>query len=175
LEIAEGTKATYRVQEQFIGINFPSDAVGESQTVAGTIVINPDGSVNSGISKLTLDMRSFKSDQDQRDNYVKNRTFESEKFPMAEFVPRRVQGLPVPFPTMGQAGIQLIGDMTIKGVTKEVTWNGIAIFTKEQVSGRVMTNFTFATFGLTKPTIGRLLSVDDKIQLEVVFKMKTSS
>jgi len=175
LEIAEGTKMSYRVSEQFVGINFPSDAVGESQTVAGTLVIAPDGSINSSLSKLTVDLRTFKSEQDQRDNYLRTRTFETEKFPQAEFVPRRVQGLPNPFPTMGQAGFQLTGDMTIKGVTKEVTWNGVATFTKEQVAGRALMNFTFATFGLTKPAIGRLLSVDDKIQLELVFRMKVSS
>ena len=41
-------------------------------------------------------------------------------------------------------------------------------------SGRAITNFTFATFGLTKPTLARILSVDDKIQLEVAFKFKKS-
>ena len=33
---------------------------------------------------------------------------------------------------------------------------------------------TFATFGLAKPMIGRLLGVADKITLELVFKMKRS-
>ena len=40
------------------------------------------------------------------------------------------------------------------------------------VAGRAKTDFTFATFGLTKPQLARLLSVDDKIQLELEFRMK---
>jgi len=174
LDISDGSTASYRVQEQLAGVNFPSDAVGTTPSVTGTLVIMPDGSINSGQSKLTIDLRNLKSDQDMRDGYIQKRTLETDKFPLAEFVPKRVQGLPSPLPTMGQAGFQLTGDMTIHGTTSEVTWTGVATFNKDQVAGRATTNFTFATFGLTKPTLARLLSVDDKIQLEVVFKFKRS-
>ncbi|MGA8437892.1 MAG: YceI family protein [Candidatus Sulfotelmatobacter sp.] len=77
----------------------------------------------------------------------------------------------VGFPIDGQAGFQLTGHLTVYGVTREVTWRGVATFTKNQVAGRAMTSFTFGTFGLAKPQIARLLSVDDKIALEVEFKM----
>jgi polyisoprenoid-binding protein YceI len=174
LDITDGSTASYRVQEQLAGVNFPSDAVGTTSSVTGTLVIMPDGSINSGQSKLTIDLRNLKSDQDMRDGYIQKRTLETDKFPVAEFVPKRVQGLPSPLPTTGQAGIQLVGDMTIHGTTSEVTWTGVATFSKDQVAGRATTNFTFASFGLTKPTLARLLSVDDKIQLEVIFKFKRS-
>lgn len=174
LDIVDGSTASYRVQEQLAGVNFPNDAVGTTPSVMGTLVINPDGSVDSAQSKLTIDLRNLKSDQDMRDGYIQKRTLETDKFPFAEFIPKRVQGLSSPLPTMGQTGFQLTGDLTIHGTTNEVTWTGIATFNKGQVAGRATTNFTFATFGLMKPTLARLLSVDDKIQLEVVFKFKRS-
>jgi polyisoprenoid-binding protein YceI len=174
LEIMDGSSASYRVTEQFVGINFPNDAIGASTTVAGTLVIAADGSVTPG-SKLTIDLRNLKSDQEQRDGFVKTRTLETEKYPLAEFVPTKVQGLPVMIPSQGQTGIELTGNMTIHGVTKEVTFQGIATFGRDStVAGRAKTSFTFGTFGLTKPSIGRLMSVDDKIDLEVVFKFKRS-
>jgi polyisoprenoid-binding protein YceI len=174
LEIIDGSSASYRVQEQLAGVNFPNEAVGTTPTVSGTLVIMPDGSINSAQSKLTIDLRNLKSDQDMRDGYIQNRTLETMKFPLAEFVPKRIQGLPTLIPTTGQTGFQLTGDLTIHGMTSEATWNGIATFNRDQVAGRAQTNFTFSTFGLTKPTLARLLSVDDKIQLEVVFKFKRS-
>lgn len=65
--------------------------------------------------------------------------------------------------------------MTIHGVTKEVTYQGIATFGRDgTIAGRAKTNFTFVTFGLTKPSIGRLMNVDDKIDLEIVFKFRRS-
>ena len=172
LEVVPGTRASYRVQEQFVGINFPSDAVGGTEAVTGSLRIAPDGSIDSAQSKLAIDLRTIKSDQDMRDNFLRTRTFETEKFPMVEFVPRRIQGVPSPLPTTGQAGFQLVGDMTIRGVTSEVTWNGVATFSAQQVAGRATTNFDFAKFGLTKPAIGRLMSVEDKILLELEFRMK---
>jgi polyisoprenoid-binding protein YceI len=175
LDVADGTSASYRVQEQLAGINFPNDAIGTSTALTGTILLKPDGSIDSSQSKLTFDLRTLKSDQDLRDGYIQKRTLETDKFPLAEFVPKRIQGLPSPIPTNGQAGIQLTGDMTIHGVTSELTWNGIATFGKDgAIAGRATTNFTFATFGLTKPTLARILSVDDKIQLEIAFKFKRS-
>jgi polyisoprenoid-binding protein YceI len=174
LEIMDGSSASYSVTEQFVGIDFPNDAVGTSTTVAGTLVIAADGSVPPG-SKLTIDLRNLKSDQEQRDGFVKSRTLETDKYPFVEFVPTKIKGLPVMIPTQGQTGFELTGNMTIHGVTKEVTFQGIATFGRDStVAGRAKTNFTFATFGLTKPAIGRLMSVDDKINLDIVFKFKRS-
>jgi polyisoprenoid-binding protein YceI len=177
LEIAEGTKARYKVREQLAGISFPSDAVGTTETVTGTLVVNPDGSIDATRSKLTVDLRTLKSDQQMRDGYIQRNTLESEKFPMIEFVPKRATGLPVPMPAgMGaQAGFQLIGDMTLHGVTKEATWNVVATFGNDQVAGRATTTLQFATFNLTKPSLARLMSVDDKIDLEIEFRAKRSA
>jgi polyisoprenoid-binding protein YceI len=175
LEIAEGTKARYKVREQLAGINFPSDAVGTTETVTGTIVINPDGSFHP-TSKLTVDLRTLKSDQQMRDGFIQGRTLETEKFPMMEFVPKRAVGLPVPLPAgmQAQAGFQLIGDMTLHGVTKEATWNVVATFGNDSVAGRATTTVLFPTFNITKPSLARLMSVDDKIELEIEFRCKRS-
>ena len=72
-------------------------------------------------------------------------------------------------------GFQLVGDLTVHGVTKEVTLTGYATFSRDLVAGRVTTTFTFSTFGLNKPRLLRLLSVDDNIQLEIAFRMRRSN
>jgi polyisoprenoid-binding protein YceI len=177
LEIAEGTTARYKVREQLAGISFPSDAVGTTQSVTGTVVVNPDGSIDASKSKLTVDLRTLKSDQQMRDGYIQGRTLETEKFPMLEFVPRRAVGLSAPLPAgmQAQSGFQLVGDMTLHGVTNEVTWNVVATFGNEVVGGRATTTLQFDTFKLTKPSLARLLSVDDKIELEIEFRTKRTA
>ena len=173
LEIVEGT-ATYTVSEQFVGIDFPNDAMGSSSKVAGTIGIAKDGSIVPG-SKLTVDLSALKSDQDMRDNFAKTRTLEVAKYPMAEFVPTKVSGLPLMVPTTGQSGFRLTGNMTIHGVTKEVTFQGIATYGRDStISGIAKTSFGFDTFGVAVPKISRLASVDNKIDLALQFKFKRS-
>ncbi len=140
--------------------------------MSGTLDIAPDGSVAPG-SKLTVDLRELKSDQEMRDNYIQKHTLETDQYPMAVFVPTKMDGMPKMIPFEGQTGVELTGDLTVHGVTKPVTFQGIATFGRDgSVAGRATTSFDFATFGLTKPSIARLMSVSDKIDLNVAFKFK---
>jgi polyisoprenoid-binding protein YceI len=103
------------------------------------------------------------------------RVLETDKFPTAEFVPTKIEGVPHMIPFEGQTGVQLTGMMTIHGVTKEITFQGIATFGRDgTIAGRAKTKFNFATFGLTKPAIARLMTVGDDIGLELVFRFKRS-
>jgi polyisoprenoid-binding protein YceI len=174
--MTEGTVARYKVREQLAGISFPSDAVGTTSAVTGAIVLNPDGTIDDKQSKIVVDLKSLKSDQSMRDGYVQTRTLETEKFPTLEFVPRRAVNLTMPLPSAppAQAGFQLVGDMTLHGVTKEVTWNVVSTFANDSIGGRATTTLTFADFGMTKPTLARLMSVEDKIDLEIEFRGKRS-
>ena len=171
LEITTGTTARYKVTEQLAGINFPSDAVGTTQAITGALIVNPDGTFAAG-SKITVDLRTITSDQGMRDNYVRTRTLETEKFPMMEVVPKKANGLTVPLASGSQAqvGFQLVTDVTLHGVTKEVTWNVVAVLGAQQVGGRATTTVDFATFNMTKPSLARLISVEDKIGLEIEFR-----
>ncbi|HET7698815.1 MAG TPA: YceI family protein [Vicinamibacterales bacterium] len=174
LEVTTGTRARYKVREQLAGISFPSDAVGTTEAITGAIVIKPDGSIDAAQSKLSVDLKTLTSDQQMRDGYVQNRTLETAKFPTMEFVPKRAVGLPAPLPAgmQAQAGFQLIGDLTLHGVTKEATWNVVATFGNDTVGGRATTTIDFASYGMTKPSLARLMSVDDKIELEIEFRCK---
>ena len=175
LELTEGSSASYRVTEQFVGIDFPNDAVGSTDKVSGRIDILPDGNIAPG-SKMVVDLKNMTSDQSMRDGYIRSRTLETDKFPDAVFVPTAITGVPKMVPSTGQVGVALTGNLTIHGVTKPVTFKGIATIDARSstVAGRALTTFTFADFGLTKPSIGRLANVEDKITIELVYKFKRS-
>ena len=89
-----------------------------------------------------------------------------------DLVPKKTIGLPSPLPAGNQAqvGFQLVMDTTLHGVTKETTWNVAAVLGGTAVGGRATTTIDFAQFNLTKPSLARLVSVDDKIQLEIEFR-----
>ena len=168
--------ARYRVKEQLVGVSFMNDAVGSTDKVTGTIVIMPNGSFGPQ-SKLTVDMKSLSSDQEMRDGYIRNRVLDAEKFPVMEFVPKRAQGLPAPLPSPPAAqaiGFQMIGDMTLKGVTKEVTFNIAGTLRGATVAGVASTSFKFTDFNLPKPAVPLLLSAEDTINIEVEFRAARS-
>lgn len=186
IELGEGTKARYKVAERLVGVDFGTDAVGTTEGVTGTIVVKADGSIDASQSKITVDLRTLKSDQALRDLYLQSSVLQTAKFPMLEFVPKRAVGMPFPLPlgspipntkiVMPQAaGFKFIGDMTLHGVTKEVTWSLVSTISADAVAGRATTTVSFATFGLTKPAVPLLASVEDSIQLEVEFRGKRSA
>jgi polyisoprenoid-binding protein YceI len=173
LDVAPGTTARYKAREQLAGIDFPSEAVGGTQAISGFLIVNPDGSFDP-TSKLSVDLKTLASDQAMRDGYLQRNTLETEKFPTMELVPKRATGLAAPLPATGQAGFRLVSDVTLHGVTKELTWTVVSTFGNDAVAGRATTATDFATFNMTKPTLARLLSVDDKLELEVEFRFKRS-
>ena len=174
LEVAEGSKAGYRVNEQLARLKFPNDAVGTTGNITGVLVVHPDGTFTSD-SKLTVDLRTLKSDEPKRDGFLRENTLQTAKFPLAEFVPTRQQGLKLPLPTSGTAAFRMIGDMTLHGVKSEVTWDVQSTFAGSGlVTATATTNFPFAKFKLTIPKIFGLISVVDDIKLELDVRMRRS-
>lgn len=169
--LTKGSRASYRVREQMLGVNFPSDAVGLTDSITGTLLLNMDGSIDTAASKFTVNMATITSDQSHRDEFVNERTLDVKKYPTVVFVPRRIVGLPAPLPFKGQHGVEVIGDMTLHGVTKELTFRAAVSYDGTEAGGRLVTNFNFATFGLQIPRVARVLSVEDNIVLEIDVRM----
>ena len=166
-----GSAARYRVREQLMGHDFPNDAVGETRSLTGAIAFDANGKVIRDESKFTLDAGTFVSDQNRRDGYVRGRLLESDDYPTITFVPTEVGGFKLPMPTSGTAKIQILGDLTVHGVTRPTTWNGSVQFNNAGLTGSASTAFTFEDIKLDQPRVPVLLSVADSIKLEIDFNM----
>jgi polyisoprenoid-binding protein YceI len=173
--VAERSEARYRIREQLAGISFPSDAVGTTRAVDGSIALDAQGRVLTGDSRLTVDLRTLQSDRDRRDNYVRRNTLETERYPAAVFVPSEVRGLSFPLPQTGTASFELVGELTVRDVTRRVRWEATATFNGPEVSVQAGTAFRFADFGLSIPRVASVLSVEDNIRLETDLLLRRSS
>lgn len=171
----DGNEARYRVREQLARISFPSDAVGSTRRVQGQIVFDASGRVITDVSRFIVDLSTLQTDQDRRDNYVRRNTLVTDSFPTLMLVPRQLVGLPFPLPTAGEHTFRMVTDMTLRGVTRPVTWNVTANFTPQGVSGLATTRFDFATFDIPVPRVASVLSVEDDIRLEYQFRLVEST
>ncbi len=161
------SQASYHAHEQLAGHTLPSEAVGTTHGVNGTIVLGPDGSPITDQSQITVDLSALQSDESRRDNYIKSNTLETNQFPTATFVLRQVQGLATPLPTSGSATLQLLGDLTVHGVTRAATWQVAAQFGDAGISGDATTTVNISDFGMTPPKAGPVLSIEDAVTLEL--------
>ncbi|HET7622539.1 MAG TPA: YceI family protein [Gemmatimonadaceae bacterium] len=166
-----GNEARYFAREQLAGVSFPNDAIGVTKGVSGAVVIDDAGKLVPAESKIVVDVTQLKSDRDRRDGYVQRRTLETEKYPNVTLVPKEITGLTAPLPDSGNATFQLLGDLTVKGVTRPTTWQVSARFRGDTVSGTASTSFTFADFQMDKPSVSIVLSVQDTLHLQYDFRL----
>jgi polyisoprenoid-binding protein YceI len=167
----DSNKARYRVRERLAGKELDNDAVGETPKVTGAIALDDKGKVVASESFFTASLAELTSDASRRDNYVRRRVLVTDTFPTTTLRITEVRGLPAKIPSSGTARFQLVGDLTVKGVTKPTTWNVTASLKDNVIRGTAATRFTFADFSLTQPRVSVVLSVADTIGLEYDFVM----
>lgn len=162
------SKAGYRVREQLANLNLPSDAVGTTSAITGTISGKPDGTLEPSESKFVVDVSTLKSDRSGRDNYLRQNVLTTDQYQYATFVPTSATGLPSALPASGQVAFKLIGDLTIRNVTKSVTWDATCqAQSSTEGTCHATTSFTFEDFNLPVPHVFAVLSIEDHIGLEV--------
>ena len=167
--VSDKSKATVRVREQLVGVNLPSDAVLTATGATGSFALNGDGTFASG-SKISFDLTTLSSDERARDSFIKQDTLQVRQFPRADFEPTKVTGLSLPLATSGTLTFTLTGNMTIRGKTKEVTFDVVANRDGGDLTATVTANpsWKFGDFGMTAPSVPfRVVSVTDEIRVAI--------
>ena len=173
--VAERSEVRYRVREQLAGLSFPNDAVGTTKAIDGGIALDAQGRVLPGDSRFTMDLRTLRSDEPRRDNYIRRNTLETDRYPTVVFAPSELRGLRLPLPPTGTASFELVGDLTVRDATRRATWSATATFSGEDVSVRAATTFRFGDVGLRIPRVAVVLSVEDHIRLEADLLLRRGS
>jgi polyisoprenoid-binding protein YceI len=164
----------YRARETFANQPAPVEAVGSTRQVSGAVVITNDGAIVPDESRITVDLSTLTSDRSNRDNFIKQNTLQTAQYPNAELVLREVTELARPLPATGADSFQLLGDLTVHGVTRPVTWDVEANFAPDGVTGTARTMVKITDFGMQTPRTATIISVEDDIRLELDFQAKRS-
>ncbi len=164
-----GTEARYQVRELLAANTIENDVVGKTAAVTGGIALDKAGKVVSTGSKITIDLTRLKTDQTRRDGYVQRNTLATATYPNAVLVVREITGLPATMPTSGTLTFTLVGDLTLKDVTRPTTWTVTATANPNGMTGTAKTRFTFSEFGIAVPRVPVVARVDDPIALELDF------
>jgi polyisoprenoid-binding protein YceI len=157
------TYVGYRVHEKFIGIG-DKTAVGRTGDVTGTVTVEDDAIT---AADLSADLTTLQSDEDRRDNALRGRGIETDRFPKAQFV------LDGDVPLSGEKE-KATGKLTLHGVTKEIT---VTITGRQNADGTVDVAGTapiqFADFDVDAPSVGGFVTVDEDGTLE--FRLRLAS
>jgi len=173
--VTSGSQAGYRVREQLASLPAPSDAVGRTSSITGSVTITRSGSSDTvAAASLTVNVNTLTSDRSMRDQRLHQMGLESDRYPTATFVLTTPIALPAGA-TSGQViNVSATGQLTIHGVTKTVTIPIQARLSGSQIELAGSITFPFSEFGMTPPSIGGFVSVQDNATMEFDLKLAQS-
>ncbi len=168
--IAEESVATFRIFEELRGE--PVTVVGTTSAVAGAVVINPTNPAAATITPITINARTFITDNERRNAAIARLILKAED-PANEFItftPTALDG----FPENPQIGEELYftvtGDLQIMDMVKPVSFAVIATAESEnRITGVAKATLKRSDFGITVPSLPFLANVADVVELELSF------
>lgn len=167
LSIAPESKATYEIDENLNGK--PTHVVGTTSSLSGSVMFD---TVSKKITsaEVNLDANSFKTDIDKRDENVREHVLKSEvesnKF--ITFKTSMIEGMTENAETGTVFPVKITGDLTIKGVTKSVTFSGQAsVMSDNTVKVDANTTIMYGDFGVSIPNLPFLSNISKSVKLSV--------
>jgi polyisoprenoid-binding protein YceI len=154
----------YRVKEQLAFLDSPNEAVGRSTAVTGTMTVAGDTVEQV---KIEADLTRLTSDETRRDNAIRQRGLETERFPTAALElaePIKLASAPTRDQEVRGTGR---GRLTVHGVTREVEldlrgrWSGSTI----QVVGQLPVKMS--DFQIQPPRFGPVVSIEDSLAVDI--------
>jgi polyisoprenoid-binding protein YceI len=165
--VTSGSQAGYRVREQLASLSAPSDAVGRTSAVTGTLTLTQSASGYSvTTATFTVDVTKLTSDQSRRDQRIHSQGLESDRYPTATFQLTTPIALPATATSGQTINVSATGTLTLHGVTKSVTIPITARLTGSKIELVGSITFPFGQFGMTPPSIGGFVSVQNNATME---------
>jgi polyisoprenoid-binding protein YceI len=151
-----GSFVGYRVSEEYLGIGVRT-AVGRTGAVTGSVTVDGD---SVAAADLTAQMGQLRSDQSRRDDTLRYRGIETDRYPTSRFTlaapvalsatPRHASG------TLTLHGRRAPIDVTVRG--QRVAGDRIELVGSAPIA--------FARFGIEPPSVAGIVSVRNHGRLE---------
>lgn len=171
--VVTGSVAGYRVREQLASLPAPSDAVGRTSSITGTLTIaQTTDSYSVTAASFTVDVSTLTSDRSMRDQRIHQMGLESNRYPTATFKLTSPIVLPVAATTGQTVHVSATGDLMIHGVTKNVTIPMDARLTGTQIEVVGSITFPFSDFNMVPPSIGGFVTVENNATMEFDLKFQ---
>ncbi len=165
-ETATGSFAGFRITEELVSIG-AAEAVGRTGDVTGTIEITGTTLVSAD---LEVDLTQLQTDQSRRDAKVLE-ALETESIPTATFTLTEPVDLGADAAAGEPVSVDAVGDLTIHGVTKQVT----VALEAQLVDGTAVVigsvPITFADYDVEVPSAPVVISVSDEgtVEFQLLF------
>lgn len=148
----DGTWSIQSNSEVYFSVTTSKETVNFAvKPVTGSWQLNT-ASLAENKAEAAVTMSGISSGNSQRDNHIKGNEYLSvEQFPQSTFVLKSVDALPNEWKPGETINLKLTGTLTVRGTSKEVTFDSKAQYDQGQLKLEGSTTVTFADFGMKNP------------------------
>jgi polyisoprenoid-binding protein YceI len=152
----------------------PNTVVGRTDQIDGSVAVQFDPA-RVTIGQFVINVRTIETDDEVRDRTIRTLILESnqDEFEFSTFDPTEITGLPQVIEPGDRLDLQVSGDLTVRDVTSEVTFDmTLDVASREEIAGTASTVILWEDFDITIPYVGGnsiVASVEDRVRLELEF------
>ena len=169
----EGSEARFVIDEVLNGS--PKAVVGATDQVAGQLELDPEDAGAARVGVIRINARTFATDDGRRDRAIQNRVLETAEYEYVTFAPKRLEGAPERVGVGQTVSFRMVGDLTIRDVTREATFQVRAtLAAADRLEGEATTMIRHADWELSIPQVPFVASVSEELRLELEWVARAS-
>lgn len=164
----QASAASYHVGETFFRDNQFKVAVGVTHGIQGDVYVDRAHPDASRIGPISINVNQLTSDNRHRDDAIRGRWLESDKYPTAVFTPTSIEGLPKTYVAGQTVHVRITGNLTVHDVTRPTVFTGTLKLAGDTLIGALESTVLMRDFGFDPPSI-MMLRTEDKATLDFQF------
>ncbi len=118
---------------------------------------------------ITINARTLKTDSERRDGAIGRMILKSETNEFITFTPTQITGLPSTIQDDIEQSFLMVGNLSIAGVVREVTFDVRGTISGDTISGKATSKILYKDFDLTIPKVPMVARVEDEVFLTFTF------
>lgn len=185
-EADNSERTLFRIQQEDSQVSFeidevlrgnPTTVIGTTDQVAGDVVVDFGNPASSQIGTIRINMRTLSTDNQFRNQALRAQILESaqDQYEFANFEPTNLSGLPQEAVSIGDTlSFQVTGNLTIRDVTREVTFDTeVNVTAEDRLEGSASTTIRYPDFNITIPDVPNVSGVEEEVLLSIDFVATT--
>jgi polyisoprenoid-binding protein YceI len=162
------SQARFKIFEELNGQ--PTDVVGITDQLAGEANINLEDLSQTRLGIISVNARTLVTDQDRRNQAIRNRILQTDTFEYLTFSPNELTGLDGRAVTGQEYAFQISGDLTIRNITQPVVFDTVVtVETDDRIRGFASAVILREDFNLIIPNVPFVANVGENVSLEIDF------
>ncbi len=166
--VQDETEARFTIGEILRGE--PQTVVGVTSEVSGAVFINFDDLAATKVGVITVQADTLRTDNNFRNRAIRDFILQTGRYPEIIFKPTAIEGLPAEVNVGDSFRFDLTGDLTIRDITQQVTFNvEVTAESDTAIRGLARTTVLRQDFDLNIPSVPQVAGVEPQVILELEF------